>query len=702
MGWGFGGYRVLLLVCCGVLLVNLCESNAAQSAPIAGFRPPAVPLVTMDPFNSIWSMASNLTDDWPRYWDGMVKALVGLIRIDGKSFRFMGPSGESGGTLPPPMQQQSVTVYPTQTVYVFQQNGVELAVTFTTPLLTHNWELLSRPITYITFKLRSVDGAGHMVDLYYDHTAEFCVADVSELVVWERFLTKKLDIMRMGTQAQNILGESGDGVAINWGYVYLAGEASGDMQSVIFGAYEARAQFISSGTLPPKDDTRMPRAANDDWPVSAIAWKSIKVAASGAKVQRYLMVAYDDIYSIKWFGTNFRPYWNRVGAPNAVDLLDTAAGQYLGILQECEGFDRQLIAKLEAAGGAEYATLASLAYRQVLAGSKLVWNPATLSPWYFMKEISSDGDLSTVDVIFPASPLFLHFSPALLRLLLLPILAYANNETSVPYTFPWSPHHLGEYPIGYIKPSDQENMPVEETGNMFLMMLGIVQREGNGTEWLFPKYTRLLQMWADYLLASLPDPGDQLCTDDFEGPTPHDSNLAAKGIVGVAAYAELLAASGNHSGAAYYRTVAARFAKDWARLSFTNYTGKPHYNLRYDKPETWSLKYNIAYQYFLGLSVFPRSVIDTEMSWYFSQMNQYGIPLDNRSTFTKFDWQSWVAAMSLRKADYETIYHRLYLFAHQTPDRVPLSDWYWTLTGRMTGFKARTVVGALYGQLLVQ
>ena len=38
----------------------------------------------------------------------------------------------------------------------------------------------------------------------------------------------------------------------------------------------------------------------------------------------------------------------------------------------------------------------------------------------------------------------------------------------------------------------------------------------------------MLITWGDYIVASLPDPGDQLCTDDFEGESPHNVNLAAK------------------------------------------------------------------------------------------------------------------------------------------------------------------------------
>ena len=62
-----------------------------------------------------------------------------------------------------------------------------------------------------------------------------------------------------------------------------------------------------------------------------------------------------------------------------------------------------------------------------------------------------------------------------MELLLLPLMAYANNETDIYYNLPWAPHHLGTYPIANTPPSGQENMPVEETGNFLMIIATLVK-----------------------------------------------------------------------------------------------------------------------------------------------------------------------------------------------------------------------------------
>lgn len=87
-------------------------------------------------------------------------------------------------------------------------------------------------------------------------------------------------------------------------------------------------------------------------------------------------------------------------------------------------FDNKVAVDSAAAGGSDYLTATSLAARQAFAAVELTNTPDT--PYLFLKEISSDGNVNTVDVIFPAMPIFLYTNPTLLKLLLDPL--FINQE----------------------------------------------------------------------------------------------------------------------------------------------------------------------------------------------------------------------------------------------------------------------------------
>ena len=219
-----------------------------------------------------------------------------------------------------------------------------------------------------------------------------------------------------------------------------------------------------------------------------------------------------------------------------------------------------------------------------------------------MKEISSDGDVSTVDVIYPAAPFFVLYAPELLKQTLLPVLAYGQNETDIQCALPWAPHHLGTWPVSDITGPEQEQMPMEESANLLIMLAAIAQKQNNDVSYLKP-YWPALTPWANYLNISLPDPGEQLCTDDFEGPSPHNVNLALKGILGLGSFALLLNANGQTSEASVYRQAAEGFVQDWLKMGL--YESGDHYRLQFDLANTWSTKYNLMWQYALGLDLFP-------------------------------------------------------------------------------------------------
>ena len=127
-----------------------------------------------------------------------------------------------------------------------------------------------------------------------------------------------------------------------------------------------------------------------------------------------------------------------------------------------------------------------------------------------------------------------------------------------------------------------------------------------------------------------------------------------------------------------------------------------HSKLAFDKPGTWSQKYNLVWDRLLGLKLFPPAFAENEVKWYLSHENQYGFPLDSRKDYTKLDWELWSATMASTQAEFRQMIAPLAKWADETESRVPMTDWYDTKTGRQSGFQARSVVGGLFIKALAE
>jgi hypothetical protein len=407
------------------------------------------------------------------------------------------------------------------------------------------------------------------------------------------------------------------------------------------------------------------------------------------------MLAYDDGYSIQYFKKNLRPYWRRNG-DDAAALLKKAAADYESLKKRCAKFDAEMMAALTKAGGEKYAQICALAYRQCYAANKVIAD-ANGQPLMFPKENFSNGCIGTVDVIYPMAPQFLLFSPSLTKAMLVPILDYAASPR---WRWPFAPHDLGTYPLangqvyGGGERTEQDQMPVEETGNMLVLLAALAKVEGNAA--FYEKYWPVLEKWAEYLKAKGFDPEHQLCTDDFAGHLAHNVNLSAKAICGLGAFGQLCELRGQKAEAAAYAKLAKEFATRWV----TEAEDGGHSRLAFDKPGTWSQKYNVVWDRILGLNLFPAAALRKEMAFYKTRQNAFGLPLDSRKDYTKLDWTLWTATLTQDRAEFSALLDPVYRFLNETPSRVPMTDWYDTKTAKMVGFQARSVVGGVFLQML--
>lgn len=661
---------------------------ATNASGADSLRPPSVPLVTHTPYFSIWSPADKLTDAATQHWTGAEHRLTSLIRVGDTTYRLMGDQPASL----PAMEQKSVEVLPLKTNYVFANSQVEVTLSFLSPLLPQNLDVLSRPVTYVTWSVRSLDGRPHDVAVYLDAASEIAVDRPNQEVVASREKVDGLVVVKTGSEAQPILEKKGDDLRIDWGYLYAAAPEAG-AQAAVGDFEDVSGAFAKTGKLPATDATDFPKAAESGRPVVAVSIDLGKVAAQ--PVSKFAMLAYDEIESIQYFFENLPPYWRKDGV-TPEQLLKTAAADYGRLQKTSDSVDAELMKDLRNAGGDNYADIGGLAYRQAISAHGLAADKNG-QPLFFSKENNSNGCIATVDVTYPSAPLFLLTSPALMKAMLVPILDYAKGDR---WKFPFAPHDLGTYPMangqayGGGEESERDQMPVEECGNMLILMAAIAKVEG--TPEFADKYWPVITQWAEYLAEKGFDPENQLCTDDFAGHLAHNVNLSMKAIQALGAYAMLCEMRGDTANAKKYRALAEEFAARWMKEAKDG----NHTRLAFDKPGSWAQKYNLVWDRLLGLNLFPAELAKSEVKYYRTKQNKYGLPLDSRESYTKSDWIVWSATLTGNQDDFEDLIAPLWRFYNETPDRVPMTDWHWTNEPKQRGFKARSVVGGVFIGLL--
>ena len=617
---------------------RLTAAVALAAIPaMAAFRPPAVPLVQVDPFFSIWSRADRLTDVETTHWSGVAQPLSVMLEADGKTWRLCGLAPESV----PPMPQKGVEVRPTQTVCSYAQDGIAVELRFSTAKLPENLEVFSRPVTYVTARVTGAAGWKLRATI----SPAFATNDDKAPMVTNVTSVAGLPAMSIGRKEQTPLSESGDRVRCNWGYAWLVGPSA---------------------------------------PLNGEA---------------HFLLAYDDVKSIQFFGDALPAWWRRNGLSFEA-MLGQALAERKGILAKLDAFDAELARDLVRLGGEKYATLAALAYRQSFAACKLVAD-RNGQPLYFSKENNSNGCIGTVDVFYPQFPHLLMMSPTLARATLAPILIYASHPRwpwpFAPHDVGRYPLAVKQrYAGGETAEDETRLMPVEECGNMLICLGALAYYEGTAdfaSAW-WPTVTK----WAEYLTKFGFDPGNQLCTDDFAGHLAHNANLSIKAIIALACYSEMAKMRGENDVATKYRKLAEDMAAKWCKAAKGGRLGA--HKLTLDKArhafDTWAQKYNLVWDRILGLNLFPPEVARTELAAYRQLLLPYGLPLDSRLNYTKVDWTVWSATLTGDRGDFEAIIAPLYRFADETPDRIPFSDWYWADNGRYRGFIARSVIGGVF------
>lgn len=632
-------------------------------------RPPSLPLITVDPFFSVWSPNEVLNETTTVHWTGKPNTFIGIAEIDGVDYRFMGMCPTQ------PMKQTSYDANAFSTIFTFEAAGVKLTAKFTSPLLMDDLSIMTRPVSYLKITAKAIDGKEHTVKAKISVSEEICM-DYRGV---DSAVTEVLDIdgiksVKIGGTKQDVMYRSGDDVRIEWGYFYLSSKGENACVSVM----ERTLPFIE----------KMPHGDSETMKFVTVE----NTVCCNCDCGAVFTFAYDDIKSMIYFEKQLPSYWNKDGK-TITEAIKEAHADYCCTIDKCEAFADRMFIDSVRAGGEKYAEMLELAYRQAIAAHKIAITEDG-EILFVSKECFSNGCAATVDVSYPSIPLFLLYNPELVCGMMRPVYKYARSDK---WPFDFAPHDVGQYPLlngqVYSGTSIENQMPVEECGNMLVMAANVCI--ATGCTKFAEDNLDLLETWVKYLEKHGDDPEHQLCTDDFAGHLAHNCNLSLKAIMGIAGLGIIYNMMDKDGSALIEK--AKVMAKSWAERAAN---GDGSYRLAFDREGTFSMKYNIVWDKLWGTKIMAPEVIQSEFASYRKHIHKYGMPLDNRQPYTKSDWLVWTATLANEKVDFIDYITPLWDNYNSSNSRVPMTDWYFTITSRQVGFQNRTVQGGLYIKLL--
>ncbi|KAH6669111.1 hypothetical protein F5X68DRAFT_249259 [Plectosphaerella plurivora] len=582
--------------------------------------PPVLPLFVRNPYLNTWlGDARDLPwKHWPIFWTGQELGFSVMISVP-----------ESG------------TVYPLLGKPQDYLGGPASPITPTSTLRQ------SLPAAYLAV---SVKGSFD-VNLYVDINGMWASGSGESQIIWElaqpgtdvsqetRSKTQAKS-WKLARQEQLLLSEHWE--RGEWGTLYFTGPAEASHQAG--SAQDLRRRFAEHGSLTNQVDGRF-RRIDDAEPAFAFS-KAFHLtstqthgSASDDALFTFALAQNPVVQFASSRGlTMMRPLWSSY-IESADDMVRYHYDDFAVASALAQNYSDQLALDAYASGSEYYQDIVALSARQVLGATQFSGTPD--DPILFLKEISSNGNFQTVDVIFPSFPFFLYTNPKWLGYLLEPLL---EHMLSGQYPNDYSMHDLGaHFPNATGHPDgEDEYMPVEECGNMIIMGLALANafkhdtqpaflRSVNGAARLSPHLAdhvpkahawslrpdaagidiesdtassgtdharswlsrshRLWKQWTGYLVRESLIPANQLCTDDFAGWLANQTNLALKGIIGIKAMSEVSSILDEHKDVDKYADIAEDYVAKWQGFAVSR--DGTHAKLAYTWYGSWTTIYNL-------------------------------------------------------------------------------------------------------------
>ncbi|KPV74766.1 uncharacterized protein RHOBADRAFT_53710 [Rhodotorula graminis WP1] len=789
-----------------------CASVARAELDETDYTPIVVPLAVRSPYLGAYLTGredKTLVSMDPHFWTTLPLGWKGLLRVDGHTWNWMGNLTDW-----PAATNASIRHTASESGFTLTNDPptVALHASFLSPVTPADLFRQSIPFSYLHLSAESLDGQAHDVDVYSEVNGLWLADEEHEELEWavhepERGTGRDFVGVRARLKHQRPFEEAyhNDLWSDEWVSTdrilqgdlwYAAQDVPGSTVRTTFAAGDdamtTRRLFAESGSLRSVVNTTQPRPTRTrrahnaslvlDEPVFALAHSFGRISPASPPEDRSALVAIGHVRDplVQYMtGTSghkevvaLRPLW----ASTFVDVAHLVGWflvDYPTAKRMSDEFNAKLYADARAVESQEYAHVVAVSTRQIFMALEAVWDesvegrdareglvtwsPLTGEPvptMIMLKEISSNGNCQTVDVIAPILPFLLYASPTLIPLLLEPIHRYMASGLYVPVP---PTHDLGDHYPNATAHNDflHPNLPIEEAGNALCLQLAGMRVADPSTaalsahervsHWVDKASSKasswagrnkeaqrvgweadvgvgkdhrregarmaraqareryaLLKKWADYLEEESLYPGDQRTTDDFFGSAPNQTSLVVKGIMGLRAMSEIASDLGETADRDYYLDVSNRFRDTF--LDMTVSKDGTHILGTYNNQSSWVTHYNLYFDKLFDTKVFPDSVYRMLDAFYPTVAQPYGPPLDSRfPDRAKTDWLAWAAALFPRSSPSSSSSRTLFLDAlarYFRQDRnAVFGDSITPDEGWSVGFLSRPVAGGHYSLL---
>ncbi|EJD03589.1 DUF1793-domain-containing protein [Fomitiporia mediterranea MF3/22] len=636
------------------------QDPAWTSSP---FSAPALPLAVRSPYLNTWlgqgGNALPLHAFWTKLWRMDIDTgWYSLVVVDGVAYRIM---GEMGVPSISPATQTSTEFTATRTSFLFMAGPMRINASFISPIEPTDLVRQSLPYSYFTMSASSTDGKSHSVRMYSDIAGQF-IGPSNQLAQWNANATGDYIILSMQLVTPQRYSESSD-IAMDstayYGFKAISGATtSWAISNDTLNRSNAANANITLGNM----TQPAPRSIQDklgNWTTLGISidWGEVESTPQPAVWSLGVVRSPSIQYAVPPSMQDRYPYFIAT-YPDP----QQATAAFLNDFPRAQSVAAQFDARISSAGrtiSQSYADLLALSARQVMGSLDITISKAADGSWkmwdlmVFMKNMGGFGSDATgpvssvnaVDTLYAAFPAFMYLNPDLGGYLLTPLMEYQDSSV---YTLSYAARNIGStYPNAT---ADNINSPhtygIEESAGMLIMTLAYTQWSGNNT--LISKHYGLLRGWAEYLGNNTLTPTAQSSADFVLGQalsSSNQTNLALKGIIGIACMAKIAAIAGSNDDQSRFDATASSYITQWQKNSLPS--DGSHIDFFYGNSDSSGLIYNLYADRLLQLNLVPQEVYQAVTSFYNTAGDsmKYGLPLNNKQVDrTTTHWMMFAAS----------------------------------------------------------